>query len=415
MSRNGGDGRECFYKLLPVPLYGQQSFDWCWAAAGEMIFAYFGKLVPQCVQVCKVKGAPDCSGCGNGDSSGYPKFGLFGFKACPTPVQKALRWENLTAQINYDKPVGFSSAYCSFDYGTSGHYMVVRGYIQWGDQKMLVVNDPLPMNADKCKGGSVTLMTYDDYLDFLPEYSHDFTHYNITRIDRLDDANPLILCEDDDSHFNASDCGEEEVCTALTHAREPGDDGGKEPYEAALKAHELLKRFPLIIARELGFKSRDELVNSRLIDMNKGQGIKIFLPRLKSLFNLIRGGGPNEDPANDFQRVFPVCGKSDGIISAIVVRLRRGRWTHAIYGGEKKYFGIPPRLPDITVEQEYSILEVSTLKQVYWGSGHIDKELNMQSILTPIHEYPGLEEFSVFKEVEAKKILTSLKKNLDLK
>lgn len=167
------------YKILKVPLFAQQTRLWCWAAVGEMIMAYFGKNIPQCIQVNREFSRQDC--CYNYDSCrkiemavrpGFDKYGIPSYKF----TTKALEWDKLKCQIDHKKPIGYSYHL----EGKGVHYVVIIGYIAINDSRLLMVNDPYPWNCcDKYKGGEVRLITYSEYVGAQDHRYHcwsDFDH-----------------------------------------------------------------------------------------------------------------------------------------------------------------------------------------------------------------------------------------------
>ncbi len=179
------------HKMLDVPLFAQQTEMWCWVASGEMIMAYFGEEVPQCLQANNRTGRYDCCKKNRPPDScikgGYPQYGKYGFNFLSK--YGALSWQKMVDQIDANKPVGFSwvwSRKLSRIKGVSGHHMVARGYIflKPGDLdavKLVVVNDPGPPSENKFKGGSFKIMTYDYYDTFKPHHNHGYDQYDIAK------------------------------------------------------------------------------------------------------------------------------------------------------------------------------------------------------------------------------------------
>lgn len=168
------------FKILEVPLYGQQTPKWCWAASGEMIMTYLGLEVSQCTQVnnrsqrrdcCRIPRPGTCA-----DTSCYPDYENYGFKyECS---DKALKWDDLVKQTNAGNPVGFSWEFTDMDKNSGGHYMAARGYIQINDVKLVVVNDPTPWNKNKCQGGSLKIISYSDFVEYPQRYTHGYDDYD---------------------------------------------------------------------------------------------------------------------------------------------------------------------------------------------------------------------------------------------
>jgi hypothetical protein len=172
------------FKLLQVPLKGQETRLWCWAASGQMITQYFfGEGVPQFRQANLRLERTDCGPAeppGVCVKGGVPQFHTL--KLSAKREFKPLTWEQLTAQIDAGKPVGFAWQWkrCNSPRPAPSHYMVARGYLTFDGVKMVVVNDPLPQPGKNTKGGTVMVMNYRDYVKFCHKYRHQFTHCNIT-------------------------------------------------------------------------------------------------------------------------------------------------------------------------------------------------------------------------------------------
>lgn len=173
------------YKYLAVPRYAQQTNCWCWAAGGEMIMKFLGRIVPQCIQANNRFGVTNCCCCFTQSKcvrGGWPEYTKYGFTYSSTAWGTALTWSQLKAQINNNKPVGFAWGWW---YG-GGHYMVARGYIDYTQYgypsyyRYVLMNDPWPWNCNKYAGGAVKWITYSEYVY---RYGHHRTwvnHYNIT-------------------------------------------------------------------------------------------------------------------------------------------------------------------------------------------------------------------------------------------
>lgn len=167
-------------KVLPVKLYAQQTPHWCWAAGGAMIMKYVGNYdITQCkeandrfgfTECCEIPTPPKCV------KGGWPLFQLYGFTASHTEKGHALSWNQLVAQIDNNKPVGFAWEWT----GGGGHYMVAKGY-STGMCNMVAINDPWPWNTDVNKGGTSKLISYSEYVKS-STHTHLVDDYNITKI-----------------------------------------------------------------------------------------------------------------------------------------------------------------------------------------------------------------------------------------
>jgi hypothetical protein len=174
-------------KTLGVPLYAQQTNMWCWAASGEMIMSFLGNDVAQCTQANNRFGVTDCCPvppCINSGShpscvqGGWPQYNLYGFTFSSTSWGTALTWSQLKAQIDSNKPVGFSWGWT----GGGGHYMVAKGYSVVSGVDMVAINDPWPPASacTKTGGGVTKLITYSEYVSGA-DHTHWQDDYNITK------------------------------------------------------------------------------------------------------------------------------------------------------------------------------------------------------------------------------------------
>ena len=159
----------------PVPVIGQETSQWCWAAGGEMCMDFLGTNVAQCDEANKRFGMTNC--CNNPVPNacvlaGWPQFNKYNFTVDVTSGGTPLSWNSLRHQIDCRK-----SPFC-FSWGWSGgggHLMVATGYFAVGGQNYVVINDPLPVGA-----GSQYVRTYARFVSG-PNYVHWIDHYNITK------------------------------------------------------------------------------------------------------------------------------------------------------------------------------------------------------------------------------------------
>src|SRR5690242_13114640 len=131
---------------LPVPLFPQETNQWCWAGSGQMIMNYLGATrVSQCDQANRRLGRSDCcdspvpSAC---VKPGWPEFEKYGF-AYNTTSNSALSWSSLVSEINANRPMGFSWGWT----GGGGHMMVASGYLTLLNTNYVYVNDPWAPNV----------------------------------------------------------------------------------------------------------------------------------------------------------------------------------------------------------------------------------------------------------------------------
>ena len=158
----------------PVPLRGQETGVWCWAASGEMSMDFLGTDVSQCDEANKRFGRTDCcnsprpAACVN---TGWPEFDKYGFTYSRTH-DSALSLIQLKEQIYCKrKPVAFSWHWS----GGGGHMMVVKGYASVGGADWIYYNNPLPVGA-----GNYEFKTYADWVS-AAGYTHWDDFYDITK------------------------------------------------------------------------------------------------------------------------------------------------------------------------------------------------------------------------------------------
>lgn len=163
----------------PVPITGQHTDMWCWAASGEMTMNFLGASPPvvQCDEANKQFGRTDCCNTPTPGAcvvGGWPEYEKYGFTASVTS-DAPLSWNQVREQIYCSKkPFAFSWHWS----GGGGHMMVVTGYAVIAGQQYVVINDPLPWNATG--GGSQRASLYTAYVSG-PGYTHWNDYYNITK------------------------------------------------------------------------------------------------------------------------------------------------------------------------------------------------------------------------------------------
>ncbi|HEX6086208.1 MAG TPA: C39 family peptidase [Thermoanaerobaculia bacterium] len=162
----------------PVPITGQQTSMWCWAASGEMTMDFLGASVTQCDEANQRFGRNDCcntptpAACVVG---GWPEYQKYGFTADVTS-DTPLTWAQVKKEIDCrNRPFAFSWHWVP---GGGGHMMVVSGYLQMNGQNYVVINDPSPWAVSG--GGSQRISLYSAYVSG-PGYTHWNDYYNIRR------------------------------------------------------------------------------------------------------------------------------------------------------------------------------------------------------------------------------------------
>ncbi|MFN7910753.1 MAG: papain-like cysteine protease family protein [Bacteroidota bacterium] len=159
---------------LNVPLFGQQTNMWCWAATCQMTVAYQGVNITQCAEANQLFNRTDCcnspvpSQCVQG---GWPQYQSWGFSSQTTPWGTALTFDQLVAQIDANLPTNFSWGWT----GGGGHIMVARGYKNVNGVNYVYINDPWPPNK-----GETRWITYAEYVSS-NSHTHWMDYYNIKK------------------------------------------------------------------------------------------------------------------------------------------------------------------------------------------------------------------------------------------
>jgi hypothetical protein len=161
----------------PVPVTGQHTDSWCWAASGQMTMNFLGATVTQCDEANRRFGRTDCcnsptpAACVMG---GWPEYDKYGYTASHTS-NAPLTWDQVKEEIYCDKePFAFSWHWS----GGGGHMMVVSGYLQLNGTNYVVINDPLPWDATA--GGSQRVSLYTAYVSGTG-YTHWDDYYDIRK------------------------------------------------------------------------------------------------------------------------------------------------------------------------------------------------------------------------------------------
>lgn len=154
---------------LDVPLIGQQTPMWCWAASTQMALDYIGITgVTQCAEANHEFNRTDC--CNDPTPSecilgGHPQLPYWGAQADHTPPGTALSFVDIQSQIAGNMPIIFSWQWIP----KGGHVMVVTGYMEVMYTQLLFINNPWPPNQ-----GDQQLISYTDYVSNpTPPHAHN--------------------------------------------------------------------------------------------------------------------------------------------------------------------------------------------------------------------------------------------------
>jgi hypothetical protein len=167
---------------LPVKLHAQETNNWCWAASGEMVMAYFGRDVSQAAQANHALKRSDCgmqpvpAPC---DKGGSPDFAAFGF-TCQSSNKPLSRVEIVHQIYTLKKPIPYSWGWK----GGGGHVMVVIGYVKQTNGTFMLqsLNPWPPLHKDKTgtTGGNHEFITYERWVEG-PDHKLTWNGFNVTR------------------------------------------------------------------------------------------------------------------------------------------------------------------------------------------------------------------------------------------
>lgn len=162
--------------FVSVPLIGQKTNVWCWAASGEMTMEYFGVNVQQCTQATYQFGQAAGANCCNNPipgvciSGGQVEIGHYGFTYQQLGGLSALTHAQIQDQISTRHEPWIFNPYCADQSkcGQWGHVLTGVGYFSpffpaiaaLPEFFFIFVNDPWPPNT-----GSFYLEFYPDYKD----------------------------------------------------------------------------------------------------------------------------------------------------------------------------------------------------------------------------------------------------------
>lgn len=242
--------------LKNVPFYKQEKTKWCWAAGAQMILETYDTKIKQCEIVnngLKLAGIDCCSLPHNAECNkpGYAGFEkIYNLYHCSTSFEKPLCWEDIVKQIEAGNPIGF--AWHNDDVRRSGHYMVVVGYETQGDERFVIVLDPLMKygSPHPATGKNYRFLTYAEFV--APNgKTHWWDDFNF-RKDKKPDCNPCI------KHRRPPTPG---IFTAdASSLKERTSPGlyGTTPVQAAGKIRKYLDKLPLKLKKQIapGLKTR---------------------------------------------------------------------------------------------------------------------------------------------------------------
>ena len=155
-------GRANAQVALNVPLHGQETSEWCYAASTQMIGEYFGSSIKQCtiashdngIDCCPPDGGSVPSSCVNGGNT-YDELTYWGFPGVDNGG--ALSYSGIKSEIDAQRPVGVG-----IEWPSGGkHAIIVDGYWTKSDGTHHVhILNPLPVNH-----GDEEWATYDVLLN----------------------------------------------------------------------------------------------------------------------------------------------------------------------------------------------------------------------------------------------------------
>ncbi len=163
-------------KVLTVPLWPQETSQWCWAASGQMCMDFLGNNVNQCTQANNYLGQTTCCNASTPIAcvkGGWPEFNKYNFTSSNTN-NAPLSWDKIRSEIDCkNRPITYTWHWA----GGSGHMVSVVGYSvgECNKERFLHINDPLPVNT-----GSNYTITYAAYSAGNPGSAHWNDYYEIT-------------------------------------------------------------------------------------------------------------------------------------------------------------------------------------------------------------------------------------------
>lgn len=185
-------------KSLSVPLKGQETHYWCWAASTQMTMNYINKKakLDQCTIVqdqnpnllsgpyptncCADHGACTMTSPPTTSAEFSPIYQRYKFTANINGLYQHLEWKDVKDQI-YCKKKPFSY---TIEEAGNQHMVVVRGYKTSNSGVRFVrINDPLGICPGLSCPGETRYITYEDYVGGLAyTHKHINDHYDITYV-----------------------------------------------------------------------------------------------------------------------------------------------------------------------------------------------------------------------------------------
>jgi hypothetical protein len=172
--------------------------------------------------------------------------------------------------------------------------------------------------------------------------------------------------------------------------------------KAAQESFNLLKRLPVPILEELGFKTRQMINQSSL-----GNPLQAYIVWLGSLKTFTEGDKPGEILQDVKELNYPVYA-CEMPVSSITIRKRNGKWTFAAIGGKEVLYAEYARKihpgPGVTQHSSYFMVQVQAMVLTFLGYYSEGK-----LFLIPTHGHPDLK-FELYKPVPAENIFIELKR-----
>jgi hypothetical protein len=182
--------------------------------------------------------------------------------------------------------------------------------------------------------------------------------------------------------------------------KKKGDNEKKMQQIAANTSHGHLKKLSPKFREMMGFKTKEELKNSKL-----GDPLEIYMVGLKDLKKYIADDDPKTILLDTEEIIYPVY-VGNTLKSSISIRKREGKWQHASIGGHEIHAAVPARetisKKSRRLLSSYFIVKVPAMYLVFLGYYQQDK-----LYLALAHKHPDLE-FDLYKPVPADEVFVKL-------